>query len=99
MRKDMVQKNVLKSDLFRYELHRVWVVEATLRPGMKHSYAKRTFYLDEDTWQIAYEDASDSRGAYLISLLTNEINEPWTFGHKARWADFQPYALRRAGTK
>ena len=29
--KDIIQKNVLKSDLFRYELHRVWVVEATLR--------------------------------------------------------------------
>jgi len=129
--KDIIQKNVLKSDLFRYELHRVWVVEATLRKGMKHVYAKRTFYLDEDTWQIAYEDAYDSRGdlwrvgiapmmqfydskvpfyraniwhdltsgQYLVSLLTNEISEPWTFGHKAKWADFQPDALRRAGTK
>jgi hypothetical protein len=38
-------------------------------------------------------------GAYLISLLTNEISQPWTFGQKAKWADFQPDALRRAGTK
>ncbi len=129
--KDIIQKNHMKSDLFRYELHRVWVVEATLRKGMKHIYGKRTFYLDEDTWQIAYEDAHDSRGdlwrvgiapmmqfydakvpfyrvniwhdltsgAYLISLLTNEISEPWTFGHKAKWSEFQPDALRRAGTK
>ena len=38
--KDMIQKNVMKSDLFRYELHRVWVVEATLRKGMKHIYGQ-----------------------------------------------------------
>ena len=38
--KDIIQKNVLKSDLFRYELHRVWVVEATLRKGMKHVYCQ-----------------------------------------------------------
>ena len=129
--KNMIQKNVMKPDLFRYELHRVWVVDATLRNGMKHIYGKRTFYIDEDTWQIAYEDVYDSRiqlwrvsmapmmqyydakvpfyraniwhdlvsGAYLVSLLTNEIKEPWTFGHKANWSDFQPDALRRAGTK
>jgi hypothetical protein len=40
-----------------------------------------------------------NNGAYLISLLTNEISEPWKFGQKAKWADFQPDALRRAGTK
>ncbi|MBK7768726.1 MAG: DUF1329 domain-containing protein [Sulfuritalea sp.] len=33
-------------DLIRYELHRVWKVEATLKQGMRHMFAKRTFYLD-----------------------------------------------------
>ena len=32
----------------RWELHRVWVVEATLKPGQRHVYSKRTYYLDED---------------------------------------------------
>ena len=35
-------------DCMRYELHRVWVVEATLKPGFRHVYSKRKFYWDED---------------------------------------------------
>lgn len=35
-------------DLVRWELHRVWVVEATLKPGYRHAYQRRRFYLDED---------------------------------------------------
>lgn len=71
--KDMVDKGHLKSDLFRYELHRVWVVEATLKPGMSHVIAKRTFYLDEDSNIIAMTDGYDGRGnlwrAYLYPLV------------------------------
>ena len=46
----------------RYELHRVWVVEATLKDGMRHAYGKRTFYLDEDSWMVLGEDVYDTRG-------------------------------------
>ena len=46
----------------RYELHRVWVVEATLKAGQKHIYGKRTFYLDEDSWNVLEEDSYDTRG-------------------------------------
>jgi hypothetical protein len=49
-------------DLMRYELHRVWKVEATVKQGMRHMFAKRTFYLDEDTWQILYADQYDAQG-------------------------------------
>lgn len=59
---DMLDKGFIKPDLIRYELHRVWVVEANLKKGMSHNYAKRTFYLDEDSWLIAAADAYDSRG-------------------------------------
>ena len=45
----------------RYELHRVWEVEANLKPGNRHIYAKRVFYLDEDSWTVLYEDAYDTR--------------------------------------
>ena len=48
--------------LARYELHRVWVVEATLKPGAKHIYARRVFYLDEDSWQIALSESYDAQG-------------------------------------
>ncbi|HET7536883.1 MAG TPA: DUF1329 domain-containing protein, partial [Candidatus Didemnitutus sp.] len=42
----------INQDLTRYELHRVWVVDATLKPGASHVYSRRTFYVDEDSWQI-----------------------------------------------
>ena len=52
----------LNPDLVRWELHRVWVVEATLKPGKRHIYAKRTFYLDEDSWTALAADQYDARG-------------------------------------
>ena len=45
----------------RYELHRVWVVEATLKEGARHIYKRRTFYVDEDSWQILVADSYDNR--------------------------------------
>jgi hypothetical protein len=49
-------------DFMRWEKHRVWVVEATLKDGKRHAYAKRTFYLDEDTWVVVLADSYDGRG-------------------------------------
>jgi hypothetical protein len=49
-------------DLLRFELHRVWVVEARLKSGHSHVYARRTFYLDEDSWSVLISEAWDSRG-------------------------------------
>lgn len=48
--------------LTRFELHRVWVVEATLKEGTRHNFAKRVFYVDEDSWSIAVVDCYDDRG-------------------------------------
>jgi len=52
----------IEPSLARYELHRVWVVEATLRPEAKHLYARRVFYVDEDSWQIAVAESYDAQG-------------------------------------
>jgi hypothetical protein len=46
----------------RYELHRVWVVEGTLKPGAHDVVAKRRLYLDEDSWLAVYSDSWDSSG-------------------------------------
>lgn len=46
----------------RYELHRVWVVEATVKKGMRHTTPKRTFYLDEDSWNLTVADDYDAQG-------------------------------------
>lgn len=51
-----------RRDLIRYELHRVWVVEATVREGKRHLFSKRTLYLDEDSWTAVTEDIYDKRG-------------------------------------
>ncbi|MDY0046125.1 MAG: DUF1329 domain-containing protein [Thauera propionica] len=67
---DMIEGNLIRSELMRYELHRVWVVEATLAPGMSHIYARRTFYLDEDSWQVVLAEAWDGHGElWRVSLL------------------------------
>jgi Protein of unknown function (DUF1329) len=60
--KDILKPHTPAPALLRYELHRVWVVEATLKPGAVHRYPKRTFYLDEDTWQVAQEEVYDGDG-------------------------------------
>ncbi|WP_043112880.1 DUF1329 domain-containing protein [Solimonas flava] len=59
---DILRPHHINQDLARYELHRVWVVDATLKPGMRHNFARRTFYIDEDSWAIAAEDCYDGRG-------------------------------------
>lgn len=46
----------------RYELHRVWVVEATVKPGVRHVAPKRTFYIDEDSWSLVAADDYDAQG-------------------------------------
>ncbi len=45
----------------RYELHRVWVVEARLKDDARHIYKRRTFYIDEDSWQVLVVDQYDNR--------------------------------------
>ena len=59
---DIVGKHHINPAHARYELHRVWVVEGTLKPGMKHIYSRRVFYIDEDSWQISVADNYDLEG-------------------------------------
>lgn len=60
--KDIAQVGHIDQDLTRYELHRVWKVEATLKEDERHVYGKRVFFVDEDSWQIALADHYDNRG-------------------------------------
>jgi hypothetical protein len=52
----------INPDYVRWELHRVWVVEATLKPGKRHLYKKRVFFLDEDSWHALASDQYDGNG-------------------------------------
>ncbi len=87
--KEIIGKGTINADLVRYELHRVWVVEGTLKPGARHVYGKRTFYLDEDSWSVMMEDAYDNRGGLWRVALHGLIQcydalVPWyRFGRTA----------------
>lgn len=59
---DLIQPNHLNPDYTRYELHRVWVVDATLKPGKRHINPRRVFYVDEDSWQILVLDHYNAQG-------------------------------------
>jgi len=58
--KDLVRPKHLNQDLPRYELHRYWVVDAELRAGKSHTFKKRRFYVDEDSWNIEAVDCYDN---------------------------------------
>ena len=75
--------NHLNPDYVRWELHRVWVVEATLKEGKRHIYARRTFYIDEDTWAALASDEYDARGnlfraGFLFPYPAYEVPAPCT---------------------
>src|SRR5262249_6805568 len=61
--------NHANPDVLRWELHRVWVVEATLKPGARHVYSKRVFYLDEDSWVAVSSDEYDARNQLYRSMF------------------------------
>ncbi len=80
---DILKPLHINSDLPRYELHRVWVVDATLKEGARHLYKRRTFYIDEDSWQILAVDQYDNRDQlWRVSegFAINHYNVPnlWT---------------------
>ncbi|MFT5593578.1 MAG: hypothetical protein ACI8SR_001959 [Oceanicoccus sp.] len=79
----LLQPGHLNPEYTRYEKHRVWVVEATLKSGQRHIYHKRRFFIDEDTWSAAVIDQYDERGelwrvsmAYLKNFY--ELPGTWT---------------------
>ncbi|WP_085318287.1 DUF1329 domain-containing protein [Derxia lacustris] len=55
-------KHHLNPDKLRWELHRVWVVEATVAPGKRHAVPKRRYYFDEDSWLLLLADGYDAEG-------------------------------------
>ena len=58
---DIIRPLHVNPEHLRYELHRVWIVDATLKEGASHTYKRRTFYIDEDSWQIMLADIYDNR--------------------------------------
>ena len=59
---DVAKPGALESSHRRYEKHRLWVVEATVKQGARHIAPKRTFYLDEDSWNFVLAEDYDAQG-------------------------------------
>ena len=85
---ELLKPNHLNPDLVRWELHRVWVVEAKLKDGKRHVYSRRTFYLDEDSWVAVASDNYDARGqlyrtGFAYMAPSYDVPAPYTdmFGH------------------
>jgi hypothetical protein len=62
---DLLGPKHINPDILRWELHRMWVVEGTLKPGKRHIYPKRRFYLDEDSWYLVASDVYDAHGHFF----------------------------------
>jgi hypothetical protein len=85
---DVLQPGYINPDLLRWELHRVWVVEATLRPGQRHVYGRRVFYVDEDSWTALASDEYDLngqllRGVFAFLSYSYDAGTPYSSNHAA----------------
>ncbi|MGJ8669640.1 MAG: DUF1329 domain-containing protein [Oceanococcus sp.] len=59
---EIISPRHVNPDLPRFELRRVWIVDSTLREGTSHTFGRRTFYVEEDSWAINSVDCYDRRG-------------------------------------
>lgn len=65
---EIIKGQHLNPDHVRWELHRVWVVEASLAAGQRHQAPKSIYYLDEDTWLAVLGDRWDANGQLWKTL-------------------------------
>jgi hypothetical protein len=66
----------MNPDAMRWELHRVWAVEATLRQGERHQAHRSVYYLDEDTWTAVLADRWDAKGQLWRTLWSAPVVVP-----------------------
>lgn len=87
-------KNYPNPDCMRWELHRVWVVEATLKPGFRHLMPKRRFYLDEDVSGSGITDNYDATGK-LIRIDTMLTIPDYVSGYGLLFDNTNTFDLER----
>nr|WP_315425840.1 DUF1329 domain-containing protein [uncultured Albidiferax sp.] len=86
-------------DYVRFEPHRVWIVEATLKQNARHTVPKRRFYVDEDSWNIITTDQWDAKGQFwksisLMSWVYPEVPVQAVFSHMIYNVQAKAYALQ-----
>jgi Protein of unknown function (DUF1329) len=85
-------KSFINPDYRRYELHRVWVVDARLKPGSNHLVPHRVYYLDEDSWAIAVVTEYDQKGR-VWKLLESALIPIWELGGSCGYAAYTIWDL------
>ena len=70
---ELIDQGHIDQEFVRYEKHRMWMVEATRLPDVKHIYSKRVFYIDEDSWLILLQDIYDDRGEFWRTAITHAL--------------------------
>lgn len=73
---EVIGAHHLNPDHVRWELHRVWVVDATLRAGQRHQAPKNRYYCDEDTWICVLGDRWDANGQLWKTLWAQTFVAP-----------------------
>jgi len=71
---DILKPGHINPEYTRFEKHRVWVVEANLKPEFRHIYQKRVFFIDEDSWQIQVADMYDNRNELYRVAVAHGVN-------------------------
>jgi hypothetical protein len=61
---DLLGPHHLNPDGVRWERHRVWIIDATLKADERHAYSRWTFYVDEDSWHILATETYDHSNAF-----------------------------------
>lgn len=104
---DLMGENFLNPDIVRWELHRVWVVDAELKDGMRHTVPKRTYYIDEDSWKIVMFDGWDAKGdlwrmnyslTYLVPDLPALVTNVMWGGYDLQTGAYYLNAAMNGGT-
>jgi hypothetical protein len=72
----LMERSYLKPDSVRWELHRVWVVDAQLKPGKRHTSPKGRYYIDEDSWLAVLADRWDVNGNLWKTLFGLSVTYP-----------------------
>lgn len=73
---DVIKPHFLDPSVVRYEKHRVWVVDATLAPGERHTIPHKRMYVDEDNWHICLVDEWDANGDFLKEIILYNLPVP-----------------------
>jgi hypothetical protein len=89
---DVALPKFLKNENRRYELHRVWVLEGTVKKGMRHTESRKVFYLDEDSWLAVAGEGYDAKGA-LWKVRESYPIPAWELGGVVATQPFVQYDL------